>query len=183
MKTILFIFLFSCSVNKSFAQDQIYKRFKLDLAIGVLIPTGKTFLDQRFSFSVEPKYNLSDLFSMGLRLEIDPYSNFTGTTDSLKVSSVFSYLLTSDYYINNPKNIRPFFGIGIGLFRQTVSSTGYPETKTKSGKPGIETRFGLEWKHLTAALEYNVTFFEEEKKMNYINIKFGTYLWGGRRNK
>ena len=84
---------------------------------------------------------------------------------------------------NNTKNLRPFFGAGAGIFNQTLRGTGYPETTTKTGKPGIVTRAGVERKHFRFAVEYNLTFFEQEKKMNYIGLKFGGFLWGNHKGK
>ncbi len=179
MKPILFLFLSSCFVVNAFAQKNIYKPFKLDLAIGIVIPTGNTFLDQRFSFSAEPKYNISDQFTLGLRAEIDPYSNFAGTTESFTIHSASSLLLTGDYFFNKTKNIKPFFGIGGGIFMQTLINNDFPQANIKSEKPGFETRLGLERKHFRVAMEYNATSFKQEKKMNYLNIKLGTFLWGG----
>jgi len=179
VKTILFLFLLFYITTNAFAQRSTYKPFKLDLAIGLAFPTANTFLDQRFSFSVEPKYNISDQFTLGLRAEVDPNTNFAGTSDPFIINSVSSYLLTGDYFLKKSKSIRPFFGIGGGIFKQTISANGFPTTKIKSEKPGLETRLGLERKHFRATVEYNVTFFKQEKKMNYVNLKIGAFLWGG----
>ena len=183
MKTILFFFVSFNIITTVFAQQSIYNPFRLDLAIGLAFPTGNTFLDQRFSFSAEPKYNLSDQFTLGLKIEIDPNSDFAGTSDPFTINSVSSYLLTGDYFFNKAKNIRPFLGIGAGLFRQTISGNEFPTTKVKSEKPGLETRLGLERKRFRVAVEYNATFFKEEKKMNFVTLKLGTFLWGGRKKK
>lgn len=179
MKTILFLFLSFYIATSVFAQERTYKPFKLDLAIGFVFPTGNTFLDERLSFSVEPKYNISDQFTLGLRAEIDPSIDFAGTDAAFIINSVSSYLLTGDYFFNKSKSIRPFFGIGGGIFKQTFSTTDPQTIKTKSEKPGFETRLGLERKHFRAAVEYNATFFKQEKKMNYITLKIGAFLWDG----
>src|SRR6266542_3856629 len=95
MKQILFLFLSLHALINAFAQSRTYKPFKLDLAIGLLFPTGNTFLDERFLFAMEPKYNLTDQLSLGLRMEVAPYTNFAGSSNEFVVKSVSSYLLTS----------------------------------------------------------------------------------------
>ena len=183
MKQLLFLCLCFCALTQIFAQNKTYQPFKLDLATGFLIPTGNTFMDSRLVFSVEPKYNVTDQFSLGLRIEVAPSTNFAGTSDSLCIKNIFSYVFTGEYLFNNTKNLRPFFGAGAGIFNQTLRGTGYPETTTKTGKPGIVTRAGVERKHFRFAVEYNLTFFEQEKKMNYIGLKFGGFLWGNHKRK
>jgi hypothetical protein len=183
MKRILFLLLSFCIGTRAFAQASIYKPFKLDLAIGFSFETGNTYFDNRTTFSAEPKYNISDQFSLGLRLEASPNADFAGTTASFTINSVSSYLLTGDYFFNKSKITRPFFGIGAGIFNETLTNSDLPDVKTKSQKPGLETRVGFERKHLRLALEYNATFFKEEKKVNYVTLKIGAFLWGGRKNK
>jgi hypothetical protein len=183
MSKIFLLLLSFCIGTRAFGQAGIYKPFKLDLAIGLSFKTGNTYFDNTFTFSAEPKYNLSDQFSLGLRLEVSPNIDFAGTSDPFTINSVSSYLLTGDYFFNKSKITRPFFGIGAGIFNQTLTNEDLPDVKTKSQKPGLETRVGFERKHLRLALEYNVTFFKEEKKMNYVTFKVGTFLGGNRINK
>lgn len=183
MKRLHFLLLSFCIGTRAFAQQTTYNPFKLDLAIGPSFETGNSYFNERFTFSAEPKYNISDQFSLGLRLEVSPNTDFAGTTDPFTINSVSSYLLTGDYYFNSSKITRPFFGLGAGIFNQTLTNGDLPDVKTKSHKPGVETRVGFERKHLRLALEYNATFFKDEKKMNYITLKIGTFLWGGRKNK
>src|SRR6266542_2719344 len=182
MKLILFLFLSLHALINAFAQSRTYKPFKLDLAIGLLFPTGNTFLDERFLFAMEPKYNLTDQLSLGLRMEVAPYTNFAGSSNEFVVKSVSSYLLTSDYFFNNAKKFRPFIGIGTGIFLQTIRSNGFPIVTTKEKKFGLETRVGLERNHFRLALEYNTTFNNQESKMNYISLKMGVFLWGNRKS-
>ena len=73
-------------------------------------------MDSRLVFSVEPKYNVTDQFSLGLRIEVAPSTNFAGTSDSLYIKNIFSYVFTGEYLFNNTKNLGPFFGAGAGIF-------------------------------------------------------------------
>jgi len=183
MKRLLFLFLCFSSLTQVFAQNRTYQSFKLDLATGLLFPTGNSFMDSRLVLSVEPKFNITDQFTLGLRIEVAPNTNFAGTSDSLYIKNIFSYVFTVEYLLNNAKNFRPFFGIGAGIFNQTLRGNGYPETTTKSNKRGIVTRVAMERKHFRFAVEYNLTFFEHEKKMNYIGLKIGWFIWGNHKGK
>jgi hypothetical protein len=183
MKQLLFLCLCFCPLTQVFAQNRTYQPFKLDLATGFLFPTGNTFMVSRLLFSPEPKFNVTDQFSLGLRIELVPNTSFGGTRDSLYMDNMFSYVFTGEYLFNNTNNVRPLLGVGAGIFSQTLSTTVYPVTTTKSKKPGIATRAGVEWRHFRFAVEYNLTFFEQEKKINYIGLKFGGFLWGNYKCK
>jgi hypothetical protein len=152
MKQILFLFLLLHALINAFTQSKTYKPFKLDLAIGLLFPTGNTFLDERFLFAMEPKYNLTDQLSLGLRIEVAPYTNFAGTTNEFVVKSVSSYLLTSDYFFNKAKKFRPFYRHRCRHISADNRSNDFPTVTTKEKKFGLETRVGLERNHFRLAL-------------------------------
>lgn len=178
---LLGLFVSTCPLTRIFAQTRSYQAFKLDLATGLVIPAGKTIFDKRVVFSVEPKYNLTDHLSLGFRVEAAPNTNLLGT-DDVWIETISSYVLTGDYLFNKAKNFRPFFGLGAGMFNQTLMSVD-PETTTKSTTPGVVMRGGLELGHFRFAAEYNLTFFEHNKKMNYFGFKIGAFLWGNYKGK
>ena len=188
IKTNLSLFLLigllmsTSPLTQVFAQNRSYQGFKLDLATGFVFPAGSTHFDKRVVFSAEPKYNVTDHFSLGLRMEVAPNTNLMGT-DNVDIETVSSYIVTGEYLFEiHAKNFRPFFGVGAGMFNQTLISDE-PDTTIKTNKPGVATRAGFERGYFRFAVEYNLTWFEGEKKVNYYGFKIGFFLWGNQKRK
>ncbi len=90
-----------------------------------------------FGVAIEPKYNLTDQLSLGLRLEGAAFvtqSVYVGPPGSQQVSvsqgarAVTAYLAKADWYFTTSP-ARPFVGLGLGLYRigsgsQNVSGSG-----------------------------------------------------------
>jgi hypothetical protein len=181
MKKLIFLIIAFASFIYIHAQNKVNQPFRLDLASGLVFPVGETYLDQRILFSLEPKYNISDRSSLGLRMELAPSINFAGTTNPIIVSNILSFLLTGDYFFDFRES-QPFVGAGAGIFDQHLSNGGYPEIKTKEQVIGIMTRAGVEIKRFRIAIEFNTAFKEEKNNINYISIKVGAFLFGKRVN-
>jgi outer membrane protein W len=87
--------------------------------------------------AVEPKYNLTDHLALGLRFEGAAFATqavSVGPTGSQQVSvsqsarALTAYLVKADYYLTT-SYVRPFVGLGLGLYRiasgsQSISGTG-----------------------------------------------------------
>ena len=93
-----------------------------------------------------------------------------------------SYLLTGDYYFNTNK-FRPFAGFGAGLYRLAAVSF---DTDMEEGEIGVDSKFGFapragfEYGHFRTALEYNFAGKTGSINNNYIGIKMGFFIGGGR---
>ena len=200
MKRILLV-AFVLGALSANAQD--YKPFKVNLSIGYAKALGQG-LSGGFLFGVEPKYGLSDNFDLGLRLETaaiargvtvtgtSPYQTFTG-----KASGFSSGLLTANYLIGTG-GIRPFVGLGAGIFSLGESDTfsvtqgqNPPENIqiTSSTHFGGMVRAGIKAGHFVASVEYNAIPTTTVKLSNttidsknaYLGIKVGFDIGGGRR--
>jgi outer membrane protein W len=101
--------------------------------------------------AVEPKFNVTDHFSAGLRLEgagfvtqdVEVSSGGTSSNVSQGARAVAAFLAKADYYLTD-STVRPFLGVGLGLYRigagsQSVSSgtTGATVVQTASSFRGF----------------------------------------------
>ncbi len=195
MKKITFgiLFLFTAAV----ASAQTFKPFKVDLSTGYAIPSGKG-AKGGILFVVEPKYAVIDNLSVGLRLEgavmARGFSTVQDEDAEVDVKASASYLATADYYFTE-NTVRPFAGVGAGLFSlasASANSTGSGSVGTGS-KFGGMLRAGTEIGHFRIGLEYNlvpttnVTMVDTQgnetqgkAKNSYIGIKIGAVIGGGR---
>ncbi|HVG40972.1 MAG TPA: hypothetical protein VM888_05115 [Chitinophagaceae bacterium] len=165
------------------AQETTFKRFKVDLAFGYAAPSGSGAKGGAI-FSVEPKYAVTDNLAVGLRMEgavtaratVDEYGNVV--TGDAKASG--SYLLTGDYYFTTTK-FRPFAGIGVGIFQSAAVDDINTAEEVQSGSSfGFTPRVGFELGHFRTAIEYNVAGKTGAYSNNYLGIKMGFFIGGGR---
>src|SRR6476661_7101354 len=105
-----------------FSNAQTFKPFKVDLATGYAVPSGKGSKGG-IVLAIEPKYAINDNISLGLRMEAAitarGYVASNGQEVSGDVKASGSYLATGDYYFNTNK-FRPFVGMGVGLFKNAA---------------------------------------------------------------
>ena len=190
------LFALACLLSTTaIAQDEkerTFKPFKVDLSIGYAHPLGGgTGSRGGVLFVVEPKYALADQFALGLRLEGAAMArgvivNNTEFEGDVQVNG--SYLLTGDYYLSN-KGFRPFLGAGAGIF--TVAGA-YVSAGTQVEEADILTdskfggmlRAGFEAGHFRLGVEYNIVGKTDfSLKNNYLGVKLGICIGGGRYNK
>lgn len=190
------LFALACLLSSTaIAQDEkerTFKPFKVDLSIGYALPLGGgTGSRGGILFVVEPKYALADQFALGLRLEGAAMArgvlvNNTEFEGDVQVNG--SYLLTGDYYLSN-KGFRPFLGAGAGIF--TVAGA-YVSAGTQVEEADILTdskfggmlRAGFEAGHFRLGVEYNMVGKTDfSLKNNYLGVKLGICIGGGRYNK
>ena len=190
MKRILFGAILICAVSFANAQSTTFKPFRADFGFGYAIPSGSGSKGG-IAVSFEPKYAVNDNISLGLRFEaavtargaIDKNGN--AVSGSAKASG--SYLLTGDYYLSN-MNFRPFVGIGTGIYSVasvsvSVDSTNTQETVAGGTKFGFAPRAGFEVGHFRMAMEYNIAGKSGDINNNYLAIKLGFFIGGGRMKK
>lgn len=185
MRKLTLVLAFFVSCYFAGAQSTAFKPFKVDLAVGYAMPAGSGSKGGVL-FAVEPKYALNDNITLGLRLEgaatarasVD--NNGDKVVGSVKASG--SYLLIGDYFFNTNK-FRPFAGLGAGLFKlaavEVNSSTDEGEIEAGS-KFGFAPRVGFEYGHFRTAIEYNAVGKTGSINNNYLGIKLGFFIGGGR---
>lgn len=118
------------------AQATSYQSIRVDLTVyGAYASADANAYG--FGASIEPKYNLSDNLSLGLRLEAAAFvtqSVNVGQAGSQQVSlsqgarAVTAFLVKADWYFTTT-TVRPFVGVGLGLYRiasgsQSISGSG-----------------------------------------------------------
>jgi len=184
MKKISFALAFvvaSLCVN---AQSTVFKPFKVDLALGYAVPSGEG-TKGGILFAIEPKYAITDNITAGLRMEGAVMAQMemdesTGEMKSGTVQANSSYALMGDYYFNT-NTFRPFAGIGAGLYG-VASADIDSETGeiAASRKFGFTPRAGFETGHFRTAIEYNFVGKTGSINNNYLGIKIGFFIGGGR---
>jgi hypothetical protein len=107
-----------------------YDTFRFDL--GFVAPYGYGLETYGFGVALEPKFYLSDRFTLGPRLEAagQTGSNLSGSGMNESVSSSatasVAFLAKSEYFLTN-SNVRPFVGFGAGFYfigAENVSAVG-----------------------------------------------------------
>jgi outer membrane protein X len=174
---LFFILIFTSITSQAQNKERTFKPFKLDLATGIGFPLDSK-LHTSGLFSFEPKYSFSNHITSGFRLEIinlGPSSSIVGYIGDLTFTS--SMLITTDYFFNTNR-VRPFVGVGIGIFDVPAEDDPtFAEYKTKAG---FLTRGGFELGRFRSAVELNLTGKTEVANFSYLSIKAGFYLWGAR---
>lgn len=184
MKKISFVLLFVACALLGNAQSTVFKPFKVDLALGYAMPSGKG-AKGGVLFAIEPKYAITDNITAGLRMEgaVMAQAQLDQTTGDLKSGSVkanASYLATGDYYFTT-NTFRPFAGIGAGLYSVASADLNDENGDVKSGKKfGFMPRAGFEVGHFRTAIEYNFVGKTAGINNNYLGIKLGFFIGGGR---
>lgn len=162
--------------------EQTFKPFKVDIALGYALPSGEGSKAGAL-FAIEPKYALNDKLTLGLRMEAALTAQVTMANENsnadVKASS--SYLATADYYLNT-SSFRPFIGAGAGIFTNANANANAQTTsEVQSGSRfGFAPRVGFETGHFRTAIEYNVAGKTGTVNHNYLGLKIGFFLGGGR---
>jgi outer membrane protein W len=195
-KIVLSIFLLA-TVAIANAQYE-FKPFKVDVSLGYAIPGGEG-AKGGVLFVVEPKYAVIPSVSLGLRIETAIMArgrtDATGTNTEIDVKAAGSYLVTGDYYFTS-STVRPFAGLGLGIYSLAAASTEDDGASVSAGsKFGQMVRAGAEFGHFRVGMEYNIvpkttmeyinstgTKTTTSMKNGYIGIKVGFCIGGGKIN-
>jgi len=173
MKNLLFCAICMCAFAFS-SNAQSYKSFEWDIVkFGYVIPGGDG-ASGGLSLGSEPRYNVNDQFSVGLRWEI---ALFGSDSDLVDVGASGSFALMGDYYISNNGNNRFFAGLGLGSFSSASITVSGMNEIGGSSSIGVIPRIGYELGHLRIAAEYNLPFGENAD--GYLGINLAATLWGG----
>lgn len=198
----LALFFFSTVVNAQFVSHN-FKPFRVDVMTAWAIPGGSG-AKGGVAFSLEPKYNIVDKLSVGLRMEAALTARGwvapDGSSVSASVSAAGSYLATSDYYYTT-SFFRAFSGVGTGIY--TIASADVTANSQNGSialaggtKFGGMIRSGFDLGHFRFALEYNLIGKSTQtvddgnggtatvvSKNSYTSIKIGFFVGGGRKAK
>jgi outer membrane protein W len=168
------------------AQSENYKPFKVDIGALYAVGTDDAFTGG-IGFYLEPKYNVSDNIAVGLKWETAIIGGADELGENVSISAIGSYSLTGDYYFGD-SGIRPFGGLGLGLYTLGSAEFSTPDGSTSlevdyGSKFGFAPRIGVLLGHFRLAAEYNIITGIEEglASKNYIAIKAGFEIGGGRK--
>ncbi len=181
------------------ATAQEYNPFKVNVSVGYAKPF-KAGVSGGFLIAVEPKYGLSDNFDLGLRLESASIARgiqTSGKTTTGDVGMYNSALITGNYLFGTG-DVRPFLGVGAGLYSIGAGGTvvivdnGKPNQNinlVSATKFGGMVRGGIKAGHFVAAVEFNfmpaidnsISNQKITSENSYLGIKIGADIGGGRR--
>lgn len=174
------------------AQDRFevvhhYKPFEVELNAGYARPQGKG-AKVGFLLVMEPRFNVVDKVSIGLRMEATAmargYVGIDGTNPNGNGQAGLGlhFTPTVEYYFTN-RLVRPFIGGGAGIYNflsiEANSDNGGTVQIPTSTRFGGFARAGIEIWHLRAAFEYNLVGKTNNINNNYLGIKLGIVLGGG----
>jgi hypothetical protein len=187
-----FLLLFAITTaNHSFAQDKFenirhFKRFEVDLGMGYARPQGSGSKAGVLLY-IEPRYNLLDRLSLGIKTEATAMARGIVDVGATQLSGdaglSLSFLATGEYYFTNHL-VRPFIGAGGGIYNlvgvNATTSNGGSVNIPAVTKFGGMARAGLEIWHIRGAVEYNFVGKTGAINNNYIGLKIGIVLGGGK---
>jgi len=193
MKKLTFVVLSLLCFN--FANAQREGGFRVGLDLGIIPASGGVGV----SFDIEPKYNIKENMSVGLRLGgavIARDVEEIGSTTFVTATVIASYLGTYDYYFPSGKSFVPFVGGGVG-FASALSVRANEDDDIKDIDPdrgfaGV-IRGGFEWGKFRMNLEYNLMpktplydsfgFTSKDISNSYFAVNLGFYIGGGKWKK
>ncbi len=181
------------------ATAQEYKPFKVNLSVGFAKPINGG-VSGGFLFAVEPKYGISDNFDLGLRLESAAVARgiqVNGNTTTSDLGAYSSALVTGNYLFGT-SNVRPFLGVGVGVY--SIGAAGTVSVTNGQNPPqdvnfvsdtkfGGMIRAGIKAGHFVAGVEYNAApttnttlgTTRVSSENSYLGFKVGFDIGGGRR--
>jgi hypothetical protein len=192
MKKSLILFLSLLGVA-TFSHAQNFKPFKAGVGLGYAVPGAGAGAGGGVLLYLEPAYRATETILVGFRIESAIIArgvagvgrnNVTGDA-----SSNVSYTLNGQYYFND-HYVRPFVGLGFGLFSLASvkfnTATGNPEAENvgPATRFGFYPRVGLDIGHLNLLLDYNLVPRTKvpgggEVRNSYLGIKAGLSIGGG----
>lgn len=171
MKKLLFVsaILFAFATS-SFAQDaeREFQKFKGGISLGYASFPGNSSIKSGFIFAVEPEFLVLDQLAIFGRLETTllfkeykSYDSYGYESDDVKLKFYESFNVGGEFYFTKNYNLRPFVGVGGGIFLVSAATSEYTYNNTYDGSAtkvrfGAMARAGVEIKHFRLGVEYNV---------------------------
>lgn len=148
--------------------------------------------------AIEPKYNLTDQLSIGLRFEgsgmvsqsIAP-SLVGGLDASMSARAVVAFIAKADYYLST-SSTRPFVGLGAGYYSIGSANSGITGVSAEAFSGfGLFPQVGVNFGHFRMALGYHAILGGSQTLMvagvptvdlskNYFAFDIGGTFGGGR---
>jgi hypothetical protein len=185
-KSILTLTTLFLLLSYTYSQEPIYKPFRVDVGTTLDIPTDDN-ASTGFGVYVEPRYAVNDKLVFGIRLEGIFLSagqiSVNTTSVDIKYTIISPILFTGEYFFNTQK-VRPFIGLGIGMYKKTLgdvsTSVGNVSigSKTKTNF-GFAPKVGINSGHFRFAVIYNYTGTDIS---DFLGIQAG-FEFGGGLNK
>lgn len=182
------------------SQAQEFRKFKTGIGWGFASPSSNN--DVGLFLYLEPGYRITDALLVNIRLE-SAITLLNADDFESRSYGHGSYTFNAQYYISK-NSIRPFAGLGVGLFSiQTYQAEIYQNGGASvsygyESKPGFYTRAGLDLGHLNLSIDYNfvtTTTIEEivvvnatheivsKKSSNsYVGFRLGVSIGGGKKS-
>jgi len=199
-RLVLSVVVLLVAVTTTFAQEQGKIRVSLDLGYSIPSDGGGGGV----AIYLEPKYNLKDNMSVGIRLgSAALVKNFKNTAsgDEFKgeIAANNSYMATFDYHFNGSgSSFVPYVGGGLGYVTvanidvKSRTSSGAVSTLEleAGGKFGGMIRAGFEWAKFRMGVDFNIIPESDLENLNgdtvgsaknsYIGISLGFFVGGGK---
>jgi len=186
MKRIFYVVIALIAINQ-WTHGQEQNKFRVGLDLGYAIPDGGGGV----LVALEPKYNIADNMSIGLRFETAAMAknvSSDGVSLESELASSTSYFGTFDYYFHNgSSSFAPFVGTGVGyssLANIELSVDGFNDEAEVDSKFGGLLRAGFELGKFRVAASYNLigksNIEETEIKNSYFGISLGFFVGGGK---
>lgn len=183
ISTVLMLIAFTAAA----AVAQEYKAFRVGLGLGYANASGKG-AKGGVLWTLEPGYRVNDQILANLRIEgaVIGRGYADETSASIDVAALGSYTINGQYYFNN-NSLRPFVGVGLGMYSLAAVSVsanqtgGSSEAVAAANKIGFYPRVGFDAGHFTLNLDYNIVPETSGIKNSYLGIRIGGFFGGGKK--
>lgn len=151
------------AATPAFAASESYQPIRVDVGFNLLYGAADVG-EYGVGASIEPKYNLTDRLAVGARLEgaaLVPESvSMGGESVSMGARAISAYLAKAEYFLTT-SSVRPFVGIGAGLYRigggsQTVGTGGVVQQAEAFSGFGLAPQLGINFGAFRLAGTYHL---------------------------
>lgn len=184
--------LFSClcACVALSASGQTFGALKINISPGYARPNASG-VRGNFLLSLEPKYAILDHVDLGFRAEIASMTkafNVNAINVESQVTGAGSLLATLTY-MPSKKMVRPYTGLGVGVFSIPSTRFGVDVITPAEKRVGMMGRIGFKTGHFTMGVEYNIIPPTKVGLQNnqatiqnsYFSIKTGVDIGGGKQ--
>jgi len=187
MKRLLMLVIGCCFlVNMNVNAQVEYKPFRVDLGFGVCFTLPETTSYGRvlntlgIMLYLEPKYAIIPQLSVGFKSEANVIWRNFYFKNYMVMQGINSYQITADYHLMQ-KTLRPFVGVGLGIYRIEVEPKKIIVENSKDNF-GVMFRTGFDIIHFRLMLAYNLAGKDKLKNnADFVSVTICTYFGGGKK--